>query len=1441
MQSLPPTRRDDPATVSTLAPSPDPNRRLLAPLHAEPSPPTRPIFIARFLVIDELGAGAMGRVYAAYDPELDRRVALKLLHDADADAAARLHREAQAMARLSHPNVVTVYEVGNHAEQLFIAMELVAGETLARWLSAAPRPWPAVLAAFRAAGEGLAAAHDAGLVHRDFKPANVLVGADGRVRVADFGLVYARVRPIAASHEPADPPMLTRAGTVLGTPAYMAPEQILGAPTDARTDVFAFCLALWEARFGARPFTGETIEELHRSIARGAPDDPPKDSLRDRWLRPLLRRGLEVDPERRWPDMRSLLDALAHDPAIERARRRRGALRGLAALALGVVLVFGGAALWSAVQARAREASARAQLDAVLARVELLRAEGRDEEAVLVLDGFVAAPEHAGTRALVEALRWRAEDRRGRGDVDGAIDAYARAYAAADGDEVAGPLLGLAGLFRQRQAWASLTWALASLEASPLPLPAAAAAMRRDAALYRRDFAAAARHAPSQAALFAALAQAEASEHRAQRAETIDLEGDGVASVVLWESLAGESDVTVARVAPGLPTVVDLTPRVSGVALHHVVPRTAPDPGRIIGAQRRMLVWDGHDFVVEAAWDAVLALTTASADLDADDIREVYVGIGRRGRRLLGLRPTAGGWQPYAPAPALDAADSDVQVLVAGDLDGDGRDELVAALGPPLAHDLRVLRAGAPGGPLVQVVRRRHGVVTDLQRVLTPDGPLLAVASAAAAADRATGADDTPPGLHVYRLTGGALDEVASYPVEPGARLRRVVVADLDGDGRPELVGEVQQEVHPGARRLEIFRPEAEGGRLQVGEVIPLVAVDRDDDPADELMVADARDRDRVWTLGTGSSALPALDLGQPQLAAPPPRDVADDPVLRVQWVRAEELAGLGLLAIASLRHAELARALPRGTARAAALARAAELADHAGEDDRAAALFEAAAVDDRAWFARATACHERLGRLDDAVRTLRALESDDPEVARTLARHQQLLRSERTLRFDRPVEPVWQILDPLVVRRDPRRGALVVDLLSSEPVLQLPVEIAGDFMVRVELTLAEIGLGGSFGFVLASQTDAWPDLVVVATATGATADPDARLTIGYRLEEQAADLPLPGPDSTLTIELSHLESRGEQRLTVLADGVPRGAVRRPVPRGLVGPAHLQLRRALKPSGIDAPWSRVELRRVTTRGLTIAAATPDPSAPARLALVEGDGEAALAALDADPTPPPGSAAWRALALFTASRDAEAVALLRVSLDLRAPQAPAYLAATRLLRARPGLAPLLREALGPGYLQLFWATWSPLAARDVRRPTVARALVEEAPRLDLVAAADTPGLAQPDDAVLLLRAVRTAAFVGQHQLVRARRELAGLDVRRASQSRHGRGVLAASLAAMAAQELADGDIDAAFARLDALAQVSAPEIFADLVATQPELAPLRADPRWPRPGEPRPAP
>jgi tRNA A-37 threonylcarbamoyl transferase component Bud32 len=292
--------------------------------------------LGRYVVLDRLGGGGMGVVYTAYDPELDRKVAVKLLRPEpgadDSEGRARLQREAQAMARLQHPNVIAVHDVGTFEWQVFIAMEFVDGVTLRRWRDG--RAWREVLARYLDAGRGLAAAHAAGLVHRDFKPDNVLVGHDGRVRVLDFGLARATepmspslssdaidlATTLVSSDRALETP-LTRTGAFIGTPAYMAPEQLLrSGASDARTDQFGFCIALYEAIYGERPFAAATVEALAFEVAQGNVRAAPPSSQVPAWLRAALLRGLSVRPDERFPSMDALLDTLSHEEREEKAR-----------------------------------------------------------------------------------------------------------------------------------------------------------------------------------------------------------------------------------------------------------------------------------------------------------------------------------------------------------------------------------------------------------------------------------------------------------------------------------------------------------------------------------------------------------------------------------------------------------------------------------------------------------------------------------------------------------------------------------------------------------------------------------------------------------------------------------------------------------------------------------------------------------------------------------------------------------------------------------------------------------------------------------------------------------------------------------------------------------------------------------------------------------------
>ena len=276
--------------------------------------------VDRFVVLEPRGRGGMGVVYAAYDPELDRKVALKLLHAGPRPAGSGgLLHEAQALAKLTHPNVVTVHDVGEHDGRVFVAMEYVDGQTLSTWRSSQERTLTEILEVFVQAGRGLAAAHAAALVHRDFKPDNVMVGRDGRVRVMDFGLALAP--PNASSDRNTDKPRPQ------GTPSYMAPEQFSGHP-DERSDQFSFCVAMYEAFYGERPYGGQTAAEIVFSINSGL---PPERGGVPAWLAAAVRRGLSADASLRWPTMDALLAELTHD----RNRRQRRVKAAVAAVALG--------------------------------------------------------------------------------------------------------------------------------------------------------------------------------------------------------------------------------------------------------------------------------------------------------------------------------------------------------------------------------------------------------------------------------------------------------------------------------------------------------------------------------------------------------------------------------------------------------------------------------------------------------------------------------------------------------------------------------------------------------------------------------------------------------------------------------------------------------------------------------------------------------------------------------------------------------------------------------------------------------------------------------------------------------------------------------------------------------------------------------------------------
>jgi len=321
-----------------------------------PDPTSDPVAVGasvgRYRVLEVLGMGGMGIVYLAHDPQLDRKVAVKVIRRRgrdDAEQSTRLLREARAMAKLSHPNVIAVHDVGTWNEQVFVAMEYVDAGTLKGWMKGVERTWKEIGPTLIAAGRGLAAAHEAGLVHRDFKPDNVLLSNRGRVFVTDFGL--ARWSVITEASEAGAPTLdgepsettdgerfheLTKSGAFVGTPAYMAPEQFSRAKVGPACDQFAFCVVLWEALFGARPFESRTLVSLAHAVCETPTPTVPATPALPRRVRAALLRGLAKKPEDRFPSMHALLGALG---PVGGRRASWGIAAGLGAVAIPLTVL----------------------------------------------------------------------------------------------------------------------------------------------------------------------------------------------------------------------------------------------------------------------------------------------------------------------------------------------------------------------------------------------------------------------------------------------------------------------------------------------------------------------------------------------------------------------------------------------------------------------------------------------------------------------------------------------------------------------------------------------------------------------------------------------------------------------------------------------------------------------------------------------------------------------------------------------------------------------------------------------------------------------------------------------------------------------------------------------------------------------------------------------
>lgn len=396
----------EPATAPSTA-----AETAIAPVLVE-SMPRIGATVGRYVIVDELGRGGMGVVYAAYDRTLDRKIALKVLRPMPnlERSRERLNDEARAMARLNHPNIVTVHDVGEHEGHLYLAMEFIEGLTLRQWVKRRAPSVPERIRVILSAGHALVAAHAAGIVHRDFKPDNVMIDAQGRVKVLDFGVAHAGSP--TSSERPATPgPADSHAPTGRrdGTLAYMAPEEHARTDSDERSDQFSYCVTAYEVIYGERPFAAQSAAELAAEILHGVPQAPPRGRAPARIWR-LLERGLARRPEDRWPDLNELVTALGRDPSVRRGRILRFAVAGLVALGTGA----GAWALRPDPNARCAEAAAgldehwnptvRAEIDQHLRSFDSPVAAGAAEVAFERIEEFAETWRAGRYEACVQGL-----------------------------------------------------------------------------------------------------------------------------------------------------------------------------------------------------------------------------------------------------------------------------------------------------------------------------------------------------------------------------------------------------------------------------------------------------------------------------------------------------------------------------------------------------------------------------------------------------------------------------------------------------------------------------------------------------------------------------------------------------------------------------------------------------------------------------------------------------------------------------------------------------------------------------------------------------------------------------------------------------------------------------------------------------------------------------
>ncbi|MBK8261616.1 MAG: protein kinase [Nannocystis sp.] len=1270
----------------------------------EASAELRPaMMLGRYTVLGVLGRGGMGVVYSGLDPQLRRRVAIKQItrRSGDEQGRQRSLREAQALARLAHPNIVTVHEAFEVEGRLCIAMELVVGETLRAWLASEPRSQAAILEALEQAGQGIAAAHAAGLVHRDLKPDNIMIGADGRVRVMDFGLARAveagdlalEIDAGVTANDALTGPM-TRVGALIGTPGYVAPEQQLGLAADARSDVFSFCVLAFEALYGARPFQGRDEAAICEAAQAGRVVATPGDTV-PAWLSAVIRRGLAAQPARRWPTMEALLEALGRDPIARRRQRLRSAASLVVAGAVVAIAAVGVGALREANARARREEAASARLEAVEATIARAEAEGDAAAAEAAFRTFVADPDHLRTRALTRAWLARGDRRQGAP----AQAAYAEAYVhARTPEDEAAALRRLSGVFSAEWDGVGLSRSVGLLRARGVEDPALAR-LGFHAALWQRDLAGAAaelRRADHPQAGWAPMLErlGRARELPIAANEIVALpaggparlallQADRKAVVVLDEALRERERVRsdgLMWLAPGTSWVVE--EREAEVAVIDVLSRA------VLGRGGPMM----GPFV---AFDAT-----------GDGAPELFFG---RKWPLYGFYRWDGiggaGISERAAHAGTDASDSTFDGRVVGDLDGDGTQELVIAFGPWNRFDLRVFRGDAQG-ELELLAARLVGRMGGMTIVRRGERRWLAVL-----VDNSCPAPDvfpTPPhtgaapGVYFFEWRDGRLEEVAAVAIPGGESLGRfvgqevAVAGDFDGDGPQDLAFSLKRDQSWSL----LLRQTAQGFEpLMIAGMRVIGGVQLDEDPELELVARTTEQT--VLVLGLGDAVAPPIP--QAKVEAPPVPPALRDPALVERWGRANDLAALAQLESAAVSLRDGAVLAGERAAKSALL-------------DRAGALFASAALprqvlaldtevhDDplvrgRAQARRAQALAS-LGRYVEALAEAQALlalrgkGAAEEEIARALVDDLSVLvegEAQIEARFDAPLVDSWRFMLPGAVRRDPSRSALTLVLpATGEPAAMLPIDWhGGPIALEFELDLARVEFGACVEIsIVDPQGQPWLGGAVCGQGGGGQLWQVVWQKSGEVWWNLTKEHPVASAQHgrTVTMRAAYLPQRGQVLRLWEDDGeMWTGKVQVTAPPAQ-GRHHLVL------SSVDS--SQLSLARAALRGLRIRgaqlASMPEPTAGERAAwlFAENEPRAALAALsNADE-----GATLRLLAMAElGDLGGAAAAAAAVLGGVAGPPRRGALALA--LRHYPLAAAALRAAGGGALLPTLQATWA----------------------------------------------------------------------------------------------------------------------------------------------------